>query len=299
MRTSKDCIAAKINLTSIMKLLREILHLSAEYLSQKKVSNPRRQAEEVIADALKMKRLDLYLQFDRPLNDEELKRCRESVQRRSLGEPAQYIRGEVSFLDCTISVNSSVLIPRQETEILVSKVIDELEKKGTKGKVLWDICCGSGCIGIAIKKTFPELDVFLSDISPEAIEVARLNAKRNGVEVSCIQGDLLQPFQGQMADYVVCNPPYVSFEDYEHLEREVREFEPKVALVAGNGGTAFYRRLSEELSGYLKSPARVWLEIGHNQGEAISQLFKAPMWKKVYFESDWSGNHRFFFLEFE
>ena len=282
-----------------MKALKEILDKTAVFLEKNGVANARRQAEEVIADALMMKRLELYLQFDRPLTEDELDRCRKAIQRRSEGEPAQYIRGEVEFLDCAIKVSPAVLIPRQETEILVAKVIEQLENEELQGKVLWDICCGSGCIGIAIKKKFPELQVVLSDFSSEALEIARKNGELNGVEVSFLQGDLLEPFQEKKADFVVCNPPYVSPKEYETLDREVKEFEPKMALVAENEGMAFYQRLAKSLSGSLKSSGKAWLEIGYDQGNALIELFNSPEWKNSRFESDWSGNHRFFFLEIE
>lgn len=282
-----------------MKTLKEILDKSTEFLHANGIANPRRQAEDLISDVLEMKRIDLYLQFDRPLSEREVEGCRQAVKRRGRGEPAQYIRGKVEFLDCEILVNQAVLIPRQETEILASAIVEELSGTDTCGKVLWDICAGSGCLGIAIKKKFPDLDVVLSDLSEGALCVARKNAELNGAEVSFAHGDLLAPFARKKADFVVCNPPYVTPEEYVLLDREVREFEPKTALVAEENGLLFYRRLSEELPACLNPGAKVWLEIGAGQGEAILGLFRSSCWTRAGFKCDWSGNHRFFFLEIE
>ncbi len=282
-----------------MKTLKEIIDKSVEFLHAKGIANPRRQAEELIADVLAMKRIDLYLEFDRPLNEHEVEACRQAVKRRGSGEPAQYIRGKVEFLDCEILVNPAVLIPRQETEILASAIVEELRGTDTCGKVLWDLCTGSGCLGIAIKKKFPDLEVALSDLSEGALSVARQNAEQNGAEVAFAHGDLLAPFAGKKADFVICNPPYVTPEEYISLDREVRDFEPKTALVAEENGLLFYRRLSGELPACLNPGAKVWLEIGAGQGEAVLALFQSPCWKRAGFKCDWSGNHRFFFLEIE
>ena len=119
-------------------------------------------------------------------------------------------------------MSKAVLIPRQETEILVDKIVNELSKQNLKGKVLWDICSGSGCIGIALKKKFPALNVICSDISPEAIELAMKSAHENQTNITFLQGDFLKPFNGLKTDFVVCNPPYVTEAEYLELDPEVR-----------------------------------------------------------------------------
>lgn len=282
-----------------MLSVKEILEKSTQFLAEKGIAQARRQAEEVLADALFMKRIHLYLEFDRPLNESEIARCREALLRRSRGEPPQYIRGKVEFLDSEMTVNSSVLIPRQETEILAARIVEDLNQSSQKGKVLWDICCGSGCMGIAIKKKVPDLDVYLSDISKEALDVAQHNAAWNQVSLHFKHGDLLAPFEGEKADYVVCNPPYIPEAAYLSLEREVRDFEPKIALLAEENGLSFYRRLADSLPAHLNPGAKVWFEIGFNQGEEVLKLFQGASWTHARFEKDWSGNHRFFFLENE
>lgn len=279
--------------------LKECLLAATEQLKTHQIANPRRQAEEVIADSLGLRRIDLYLQFDRPLNMAEYRTCQERIVRRAQGEPCQYLAGKVDFLGCSIHVNGNVLIPRMETEILTAKICEELAQEDLTGKVLWDLCCGSGAIGIAIKKRFPALNVILSDISSAAVSIARENAQHNEVDVQILLGDLLAPFEGQIADYIVCNPPYISADEYPGLEREVRDYEPRLALVAENEGLDFYERLSRELPHHLRQGGKVWLELGHGQGDALLRLFKSPVWKDQRLENDWSQKNRFFFLEKE
>lgn len=282
-----------------MQTLQEILKKSIEFLSQKGIENPRRQAEDIISDALGIKRLQLYLDFERPMNENELEKCRSLILRRVKGEPVQYLRGRVEFLDCIIQVDRNVLIPRQETEILVDKIIKVLQKEDLAEKQLWDMCCGSGCMGIAIKKKLPQLKVVLSDISSEALTIAKRNCLANNVEVQVLQGDLFTPFSGQKTDFFVCNPPYVSEEEYLHLDKEVKSFEPKLALTANENGIEFYRKISEQLPAYLLPSGKAWLEIGCSQGAQVNALFSSPIWVKKELMKDWSGKDRFFFLEIE
>ncbi len=281
-----------------MKSLGEVLKLSTEYLEKNNVFRARRTAEELIAFILKIKRIELYMQFDRPLEEAELSVLRDFLKRKVQGEPLEYILGEVSFLDCRIFISNNVIIPRQETEILASKVIAFL-KESPEIKTVWDVCTGSGTIGISLKKACPHLLVTLSDISPEALAVAKSNAEINGVEVELLLGDLLEPFGDRKADMIICNPPYISEEEYKGLDDGVKLYEPKTALVGGEEGTEFYQRLNALLPRYLTKGGQVVFEIGMGQGEKVVEIFSQPCWKKRRIEKDWSGKDRFFFLEFE
>lgn len=280
-----------------MKTLGEILLTTDQFLKEKQCGRSRRVAEEIIAHALGLKRLDLYMQFDRPLIEAELEMLRPLVRRAAKGEPVEQMIGEVLFYHCQICVTPDVLIPRPETEILVAQACKQLER--VEGKTVWDICTGSGCIGIAVKKACPGLSVTLSDISKKALVVAAENAQKNAIDVELLHGDLLFPFAGRKADVVFCNPPYVSLKEYLALDRSVRDFEPKEALVAEEEGMAFYRRFSEELPAYLNPQAKVYFEIGTGQGKALLDLFSSSKWKEARVEKDWAGHDRFFFLEFE
>lgn len=282
-----------------MKLLGEVLKLAGGYLQEKGNSRPVRDAEDLLAHLLKVKRLDLYMKFDLPLGEEELSAYRALLVRRAKGEPLDYILGEVDFYGCRFTIDPRVLIPRPETELLLEKICAFVASGELKEKVVWDVCTGSGCLGIALKKKFPYLSVALSDLSEGALEVARGNASRNAVEVELFQGDLLAPFAGKKADIVIVNPPYISNEEYGRLDREVSEFEPKMALVSGPSGLEYYERLAQELPKYLNPRARVFFEIGFQQGEKVLSLFNASCWRSRFFERDYSGHDRFFFLEFE
>lgn len=282
-----------------MKTLLEIVNLSSEYLEKQGVKNSRRDALELISFGLEVRPLDLYVQFDRPMTEKELDECRQLLKRKAKGEPIQYIRGEVEFFDCAIKVTPDVLIPRHETEILVDRIATILAQDDLQGKTLLDLCCGSGCIGIALKKRFPELNVILSDLSGPALAVARDNAKHNGVEVTFLQGDFFDAIKGERGHYLVCNPPYVSESEFVGLEVEVRQFEPTMALVAEDNGLAFYKRLERDFLSFLLPKGKMWLEMGSQQGPAVTQIFQGVSAKKMEVQQDWAGHDRFFFLELE
>ena len=281
-----------------MKTIIEILKLSQQFLEQQGVLSPRRSAEELLSHQLKMSRLDLYVNFEMPLYEKDLQALRESLRRRAKGEPVDYIFGEMKFHQLELVVNSSVLIPRQETEILLTKVIERLTGIDLKEKTAWDLCCGSGCLGLGLKKAFPDLHLILSDISKPALDVARANSMKNGLEVEFLQGDLLEPFKGKKADFILCNPPYISQKDYDVLSREVRDFEPKEALIGGPKGDEFYERLAQNLPAFLNPGAHLFFEIGFNQGETVKKLFSASHWKQVILEKDWAGHDRFIYMEY-
>lgn len=282
-----------------MKTLGEVLLATSQFLAQKEVSRSRRVAEDLIAHALGLKRLDLYLQFDRLLIEPELDKMRSLLKRAAQGEPIEYIIGALCFYGVSLKVTPAVLIPRPETELLVEIVSKELGKRPLKELAVWDVCSGSGCMGIALKKKYPQLQLSLSDLSLEALDLASDNARANGVDVELLRGDLLAPFAERKADVFLCNPPYVSEEEYSHLDRAVRCFEPKLALVGGEDGLAFYRRLKEGLPHHLHPNAKVFFEIGSTQGTALLELFAGGPWKHVRVERDWAGHDRFFLLEFE
>ena len=282
-----------------MKTLGEVLKLSTQYLQERQVSRARRCVEELLADVLGLKRLDLYMQFDRPLDEKELAILRQHLARRGKGEPLDYILKKTTFFNCILEISPAVLIPRPETEVLLDKVCSQLKKIPLEDKIAWDICSGSGCLGIGLKNFFPQLQVTLCDISPQALEIAKNNIFLNNLEIDTIQGDLLSPFSGKKADIILCNPPYVSQADYMNLDREVKDFEPSLALVGGETGLEFYARLAKDLPSYLKPGAKIFFEIGSGQREGVLDLFSASCWKCKVVERDWSGLDRFFFLEIE
>ncbi len=268
-----------------MKTIGEVISLSSRYLEEKGMDRSRRTTEELLSHVLKLKKMDLYLQHDKPIVESELESLRQLLKRCGKGEPLAYLLGEVEFLGCRIRVDRRVLIPRPETEILAEMIA----KRAQKG-VLWDICTGSGCLGIALKRACPDLQVTLSDLSPEALALAAENAQLNGVDVAFAEGDLFAPFKGKKADFLVCNPPYISQNEYFTLDAAVRDYEPQLALVGGERGTEFYERLAREWEAFAD---HLFLEIGAGQGERVKQIFGG----KGEIHKDWAGHSRFFFLE--
>ena len=282
-----------------MKTIRDVIDGTASHLEKLGFERCRREAEDLLSDALGLSRMDLYLIIDKPLEESELEICRERLKRRAKGEPLAYIHGEVEFFGCQLKVNRSVLIPRPETEQLVDRIATCLMKQNLTGNILWDLCCGSGCIGISLKKRFPQLHVILSDISSAALAVAEENARNNGVEVELREGDLFVPFTNERCHFLTCNPPYVSEVEFPHLQREVRDYEPRGALVGGCDGLSVYRRLADDLPHHLHHGAKAWLEIGACQADPVKSLFAQGSWKSMCIDRDWSGRNRFFFLETE
>ena len=272
-----------------MKTVVDIIALSWNYVQSKTKHVSKRDVELLLAHILKIKRLDLYLNFDRPLQENELFKMREGLKRLIMNEPIEYIEESVQFFGCSIQVNKNVLIPRPETELLVERIVSYLKKKDLEGKTFVDLCSGSGCIGIAVKKACPELDVTLIDISHEALVVSRENARINGVTVHQLQGDLFAPLQG--VDYLASNPPYVSIAEYEALDPSVKNFEPKLALVGGPTGLEFYRRIAEAAPQFVKE--RLWLEIGASQGPVVKKIFENLGHDSVVLEKDLAGHDRF------
>jgi len=283
---------------SFMKTIRQTLIILTETFRQNQILLPDRQAEDLLGDLLNCSRQKLYLNGSRYLSESEWECCQDRLRKRLQGVPLQYLHGQVEFYDCLIKVNSHVLIPRPETEILVDKIVQTLKGKNLTDQVLCDLCCGSGCIGIALKKRFPNLKVVASDLSFEATEMTKVNAKENQVQITVDQGDLFESFKNQKMHYFVCNPPYISLKEYIALERDVLDYEPRQALLAGETGLEFYQRLAAQLPDYLFSFGRVWLEIGYDQGKAVKQLFQGSSWENQKVEKDWAGHDRFFSCQF-
>ncbi len=277
-----------------MHSIRDLLSQSTAFLEKRGVSSSRFCAEELLASVLQKRRLDLALKQDMPLDMKIVDAYRQLIERRGRKEPLGYLLGEVEFLSCSLTLNRDVFIPRHETEIFASMAIQEISDEP---KELWDLCTGSGCLGIAVKKHRPEVRVTLSDISKQALVCAQTNAKNNGLKVVCMQSDLLSSFAGKKADYILCNPPYIAEHEYPYLESEIF-FEPKEAFIAPEEGLEFYRRLALDLPLVLLSGAKVFFEIGHDQSKAIEQIFDQSHWKRKRCMKDWAGKDRFFFLEF-
>lgn len=210
---------------------------------------------------------------------DQIKRWEEVIQRKALGEPAQYIIGEQEFYGLPFKVTPAVLIPRPETELLVEAVIqagDEVWGRLVESSVpkVVDIGTGSGAIAAAVKHLRPHWLVEASDISPEALEVARANVEALELEVSFRQGNLLAPFAGESIDIVISNPPYIPAADIEELQPEVRDHEPRGALDGGEDGLNPYRIMMEQLPLLAQPPKVIGFELGMGQAHDVAELLR-------------------------
>lgn len=271
----------------------ELLKWTAEYLQGKGFHNARLNGDLLLAGTLGLRRLELYLQHDRPLTAEELAAFKERLRRRARREPLQYIDGTAAFRDLVLRVDPRVLIPRPETEVLVQEVLDWAG--GRDGLAAVDVGTGSGCIALALATEGPFARVVGTDASAGALEVAEENRLRAapGAPVELRLGDLLEPVAGETFDVVVSNPPYVGDEEAAGLDAEVREWEPGSALFAGPGGLDVYRRLVPAAAGVLRSGGLLALEVGAGQGAAVSRLLEeAECWGPPRVRPDLAGRDR-------
>jgi release factor glutamine methyltransferase len=257
-----------------MPTVLELINLSSDYLKNKGIESSRINAELLLAKVLNCKRLDLYLAFDRPLAENELTIYRDFIKRRSKNEPLQYIVGSVEFYGLEFIVNSSVLIPRPETEILVETVINE-NKDQANLKIL-DVGTGSGIIAICLAKFLTNAVITAVDSTPESLVVAKENAITNKVDDKIkfiqldINADSLQ--LGNDFDIVVSNPPYISNEEYAKLQPELRVYEPKTALTDNSDGFSFYKSISLKANELLKKNGKIYFEVGQGQYQQVQDI---------------------------
>ena len=276
--------------------LETIQHYTELYQANKNITQ--RDIEEVVAFVAQIDRENLFFDRSQTVTFGVSSQIQALLQVKATGKPLAYLLGFVEFYGCKIYVDDRVLIPRVETEILLDKVLKKI--KGRSIGCAYDLCSGSGCLGIGLKKQKPECSVYLGDISEKALEVAKYNAFANQVEVSYLQGDFLEAFHAvSKADLILCNPPYISERDFDTLEGSVKNFEPKLALTAKMDGLEFFKKLSGCLHRYVNKGALVALEIGFNQKEAVIEIFSTNTWKRVWCEQDYAGLDRFIFLEIE
>jgi release factor glutamine methyltransferase len=282
-----------------MCFIDQALKLGIDLLKKNSISDSKKNAEILLSSVLNLKRYDLFLNLKKEINKKDFKKYLFYLNQRSKNKPIEYITKQADFYNLDLYINENVLIPRVETELLVDLAIKEIKKTNYKNKILFDICTGSGAIGLSIKKTLSNLNVYLSDISSKALYVAKKNAKKNNVNVFFKKGDLLDPFKNLKADYIICNPPYISEDEYANLDPSVKDYEPKLALIAKNKGLKFYQKLEKELKNYLNSCSKVFFEIGYMQKNDILNVFSNKIWKNKKVIKDYSNNDRFFFLELD
>jgi len=288
--------------------IQKLLNWIVEYLTDKGVDSPRLSAELLLSYVLGMKRIELYTQFDKPVAKQQLDKLHELVKRAGQHEPIAYLTSKAEFYSLQLEVSPDCMIPRPETELLAERAIEFLRtRSGTQlagakpsaAQFVCDLCTGCGCIAVAIAKNFPDARIIAIDISDAALRVAAANVEKYQLKdkIELLQGDLFDPIMPQLDvhrfDLIVCNPPYVSSAEFEALDKNVKNYEPGLALLAGNDGLDIYRRICKKVDQFLKPGAALMLEIGFAQGQAIKELLeKAGAFAEIKIEKDIHNNDR-------
>ena len=265
----------------------EVLQRAADYLDRHDVESPKETAEVLLMYVLQTDRAGLYAR-DRGLDAREARMFGRAICQRCTGTPVQHLTGEQAFRRITVEVRPGVFVPRPETEILVEHALATLGDR--EDPVVVDAGTGSGAIALAIKDERPDATVFGTDLSAEAVELARANASRLGLDVTVVEGDLLEPLPPDLrgwVDLIVSNPPYVPEDEIDDLPAEVRA-DPRLALA---GGTEIQRRLAEQAPRWLRSGGTLAVEIDARRGEELTDLL-SPRFARVRLERDLAGRDR-------
>jgi len=248
------------------------------------------EAEWLVALSVGIKRSEVYQDLE--MNSKQEKVFKSALKRREKGEPLAYIFKSASFYGYDFFVNKNVLIPRPETEELVNFALMSINKNS---KVL-DIGTGSGAIAITIAKEI-NAKVTAVDISRKALRVARKNAKLNQINVRFLQSNLFSKLNNEKFDVIISNPPYITNEAYQGLEKTVKEYEPKLALVGGEDGLKFYKKIIEDAHKHLNNDGKVFFEIGYDQADSVKKLLIDNGYKNVQSKKDLYGNDRIVYAE--
>jgi release factor glutamine methyltransferase len=265
----------------------EVLRRAAGYLERHGVESPRETAEVLLMDVLGTDRARLYARAEE-LDAREARMYGRALCQRCAGIPLQHLTGEQAFRRIVVDVRPGVFIPRPETEVLVEIALRTLD--GLETPVVVDVGTGTGAVALALKDERPDARVFATDLSPEAIELTRANAARLELEVSVLEGDLLEPLPEQLrgwVDLVVSNPPYVTPDEYGALPAEVRA-DPALALI---GGIPVYERLAVQAARWLRDGGSVVVEIGTGQGADVADVLRRRF-SDVRIEPDLAGRDR-------
>jgi release factor glutamine methyltransferase len=273
-----------------------VMKWSGEYLEGKGVERGRLDAEHLLAHALDTARLQLYLQYDRPLTAEELDRFRPLLRRRAEREPLQYITGRAAFRELDLLVDRRVLVPRPETEVLVEAVLRWAASKEPAELTALDLGTGSGAIALSLLREGPFRRVVATDASREALEVAGENARRaglrGGIDLRC--GSIYESLEeGERFDVVVSNPPYVAESEAAGLAPEVGVWEPRLALMGGSDGLDVIRRIVDGSARRIRAGGLLALEVGAGQPDAVVATLEATSaYDEVLVQRDLAGRRR-------
>lgn len=268
------------------------------YFTDKSIDAPRLSAELLLGYVLGLKRIELYTQFDKVVTQEQLNDLHGLIKRAGQNEPVAYLIGKTEFYSLELDITPDCLIPRPETELLVERAVEFLRKR-TGRQFVCDLCTGCGCIAVAIAGNFSDAGIIATDICDAALNVAAGNIEKHRLKdrIKLLCGDLFDPVVPELDvrrfDLIVCNPPYVSASEFETLDKNVKNYEPRLALFAGEDGLDIYRRVVAQVDKFLKPGAALMLEIGYRQGQSVSQLLEqAGCFRKITIEKDFHNNDR-------
>ncbi len=273
----------------------EVITRSTDFLTKKGVDSPRLQTELLLAHVLQLPRMQLYLQFERKLAEAELNSLRALVQRRGQREPLQHLIGSASFCGLEIAVNRNVLVPRPETELLAEAGWLFLRNLNSAPASALDLGTGSGCLAIALAAKCPTAKIVASDISDDALKIARQNAATNQADntIEFRWGDKFDALKASESfDLIISNPPYVPTMEIGTLQVEVREYDPRRALDGGADGLDFYRYLAANAAAHLNPGGKIMLEFGAGQTAALRKIFSDQNWTLLTIHKDYSGLDR-------
>jgi release factor glutamine methyltransferase len=259
----------------------EILNWSTNYLKDHQIENARLNAELLLSQTLNLGKEGLYVRLHSPFREEEKEALERLIQRRISGEPLQYILGHQEFWSIDFKVDPRVLIPRPETELLVEQTLSILSESPFEStRFVLEIGTGSGAVAISLAKEVRDIFLVATDISREALILAKENAKSSGAlhQIQFIHGNLFDPFRllrkREPFDLILSNPPYIACSEIEGLAREVRDYEPMIALNGGEEGLTFYRNIISQAPFYLKKGGWLLLEVGQAQAEKVSEMIR-------------------------
>jgi len=272
-----------------MSSYRQLLDEAKKLLEDNGVPDAAIDAWYLLEYVFGIRREQYFLHPDEEAPEADVARFMELINKRAMRIPLQHLTGEQEFAGLSFEVNGDVLIPRQDTELLLEEVL-----KICDGKDILDMCCGSGCIIISLARLGKPRRAVGADISDKALAIAKKNAARHQVAVEFIKSDLFAAVDGSF-DIIVSNPPYIPSAEIETLMPEVREHEPRLALDGMEDGLEFYRRIAKDSGKYLKKGGQLFLETGHNQAEAVSRILSDAGFSDLHVKKDLAGHDRLVF----
>lgn len=277
--------------------IKEVLVNTEEYFEKNGIDSPRLDAEVLLAELLDMERIKLYVNFDYPLNDDEIAKYREMIKKRAQHIPVAYIIGHKEFMSLDFFVNKDVLLPRPETEILVEYLIDHFQEKDMESINIVEVGTGSGAIMVSLGHYLENARILGVEIDSDALAVTRKNIERFSLEdrLKVTKGDLLKPLikrEIKNVDLLVSNPPYISEEEMGNLPPEVKQ-EPETALYGGREGLDIYKDLIPQSRQVLKNNGMIALEIGYQQAKDVRKILEKNNFKNIEVRQDYADKDRF------